>query len=57
MRTTKISQVDNGYGRPAFQFFGMVDGKAVHQSRKLWRQRSDCERAAKAWEKAGKGTQ
>lgn len=33
----------------AWQFFGYVDGKAVYQSRKLWRHKSDCERAAMRW--------
>jgi len=35
----------------AWQFIGFENGKAVYQSRKLWRHQADCARAAKRWVK------
>jgi hypothetical protein len=51
MRTYKITTAMAGANSSAYQFFGYEDGKAVYQSRKLWRHKSDCERAAKRWAK------
>jgi hypothetical protein len=45
----KITCPGTAYGTRAFQFFGYENGKVIYQSRKLWRNRADCERAAKKW--------
>lgn len=51
MRTYKIVKAYNG----AYSYFGYdgepIAANCIQQSRKLWRRKSDCERAAKTWAK------
>jgi hypothetical protein len=53
MREYKITTAQAGAASLAFQFFGYENGTAIYQSRKLWRNRADCERAAKKWARKG----
>jgi hypothetical protein len=53
IRSTKVRPTVTSTGSPAYQFFGYVNGKCVHQSRKLWRREADAIRAANAWARKG----
>lgn len=51
-RTSKVCKQAISTGGFGYGFFGYVDGKAIHQSRKIWRHENDAKRAARNWERA-----